>query len=147
MTEYLGEVLKGLKEILEWSKAPGEFASLVASLSGSQNERVLDKGYARYLNTERLLDRPLGIYLVTNERFLFLTKKKMLPWIKGTEHLILQLQSLERAEATKYRLATALRLVTDKKDYLFLITNMLKFTTKEQVNEVAQLVTNAKLGC
>jgi hypothetical protein len=144
MSELLPEVLKGLKEYFEMAKAPEELAALIQSLGGL-DERVLYKGYARYLNTESLLDKPLGVILMTNQRFLFITKKKI-PFVKNTERLVFPVMSLEKIESTKYRLGCAIKLVVDKKEYLFSLTNLNTFATMQQADEVARIISQAKLN-
>jgi hypothetical protein len=82
--------------------------------------------------------------VVTDKRFVFLTKKKPLPFVSTTERLILPLRSLNTAEGTKYRLGYALRLVVDNKAYVFLITNLNTFATKQQIDDLARLIAQAK---
>ena len=143
--ELFGEVLKGFKEYLEWSKAPEEAASMIRALSAREDERVLYKGLAQYINPQRRVDTSAGVVVVT-DRFVYLAKKKYIPFVKTTERINLPIKSLKDVEGTKYGLAggPSVQFQTNSDRYIFLLKNMVSFSTMEQAVEVARIIRQAQ---
>jgi hypothetical protein len=153
MLDHIGsEVLKAIGEYLEMSHAFKDAPSLMRSLEGSKDEVLLYRGFARYRNLERFWDAPLGLLLITSERLVFVAKKKI-PLARNTEQIILTLSSIEQAKGAKYRLGYSLNIVSDNKEYVFILSGegnikLVKYSpaTIELVEHLAQLLEHAKMA-
>ena len=146
MENLLGEVLKGFKEYFEWAKAPEESASLIRALSARQDERVLYKGFAQYINAQRRIDTSAGVIVVTDERFVYLAKKTYIPFVKTTERLNVPLKSLKRVEGMKYGLAggSSVQFEVNNHRHIFLLKHLRSFATLQQAAELARLIKQAQ---
>ncbi len=143
MSELLGEAVKMLKEYVEWAKAPEELATMVHQF-GDPSERVAYKGLARYINNASILDKPDGVVVLTNCRFLFLTKKKPVPFLSGTTHLNIPLNSIWNIESVKYRLGSAYKFIHADTEYLFLPKNLNTFAGKATADEIASVISRTR---
>ncbi len=145
------EALKAIAEYTEMAKSPAETPEHLRSLGGSNDERILHQGFARYINQQQLLDKPFGLIVITDQRFAFLTRKKI-PMVRNTEHLVFPLKSIEKVESTKYRLGFAIQFVVDNRQYLFSLAGKdylslskpFSVATMEYAGEVARLLEQAK---
>jgi hypothetical protein len=143
MAEIFSEVLKTLLEqYVEWAKAPGEAAELVRDLGG-HGERVLYQGYARYWNSQKFLDRPLGVILVTEERFVFLAKQKI-PFITGTRSLIFPIKTLDHIQCDKYRLGHIINFFVGERKFTFMLANLHTFVSTAHYETVTKIMIEAK---
>jgi hypothetical protein len=145
MAEVFSEAIKSLVEqYVEWAKAPGEAAELIRTFGG-HDERVRYQGYARYWNSQRILDRPLGVILVTNARFVFLAKQAI-PLVKSTKTLVIPIGDLEDIQCVKYRLGYLIEFLVKGRKYRFMLANMHTFVSREQYESVTRILLDAKAG-
>lgn len=144
--DLLPEVLKGLKEYFEWRNAPQEAAKLLLAFGGRDSERVRYKGYAQYINAQQRLDTSKGVILLTDSRFAYLAKKRFIPFLRVTEHLLIPLAEIETVDITrKHKLASpCLELLANGRKHLFLMTNLSTFASLEQGKDLAELIKAAR---
>jgi hypothetical protein len=143
MAEFFSEAIKSLVEqYIEWAKAPGEAAELIRTFGG-HDERVLYQGYARYWNSQQFLDRPLGVILVTNARFIFLAKQAI-PLVKSTKSLVIPLGAVADIQCVKYRLGHTIDFMVSGRKYRFMLANMHTFVSREQYESVTRILLEAK---
>ncbi len=87
-----------LKVLREVDASKREFAKIIRTLGGSDEEQIVLQKIGKYWNQENWFDRPDGLVVVTNYRLVFLTKLKTI--LTTTDYLSFPLGMIDDVKAT-----------------------------------------------
>jgi hypothetical protein len=96
----------------------GDSAQMIRTLGGREQEVILLQKIGKFWNQQKRLDRPDGLVVVTNHRFVFLSKVESIT--TTTEFLSFPLESIEEAAATRVMwISPAVRFKVAGRVYVF----------------------------
>ena len=124
----LGRVV--LKTLRELDTAKAESPTLLRSLDGEDQERIILQKIGKYWN-RKWYDRPDGLVVVTNHRLVFLAKITTL--LTTTDYLSFPSELIEELETTRvWLISSAIRFRVQGEEYVF--------TFLANANEVADAI-------
>jgi hypothetical protein len=121
-TDMLDAVVEGAfelgKVLCKMQLSKGESAKMIRTLGGREQEVILLQKIGKFWNQQKWLDRPDGLVVVTNHRFVFLLKVESIT--TTTEFLSFPLESIAAAETTRVMwISPAVRFTVAGRVYMF----------------------------
>jgi hypothetical protein len=139
MSEFnsdLGEVAFKLGMlVLKTELSKKESSKHISSLGGNEKEIIFLQKISKFWNQQNIFDRPDGLAVVTNYRFVFLSKVKTV--LTVTDYLSFPYDVIQDIEVTKVmHISPAIRFKVDGKLYVF--------TFYSNANEVLEAINKAR---
>lgn len=121
--------------VLKTELSKHESAKLIRSLGGDKEEIIFPQKIGKFWNQQNIFDRPDGLDVVTNYRFVFLSKIKTV--LTVTDYLSFPFTVMQDLEVTNVmHISPAIRFKLDGKLYVF--------TFYSNANEVLEAINKAR---
>lgn len=121
--------------MLKVERSKNESSKLIRSLGGSEEEIISLQKISKFWNQQNIFDRPDGLAVVTNYRFVFLSKIKTV--LTVTDFLSFPYEAMKDLNVTKVmHISPAIQFTVDGKLYIF--------TFYSKADEVLAAINKAK---
>lgn len=126
------------KILLKVEISKSKSTEIIRELSGDEKEEIILQKIGKFWNQKDIFDRPDGLVIITNERFVFLSKAETI--LTQTEFLSFPLEFMNNYEMTKVMwISPAIKFEVNNQLFMFTF-----FSNSKEIFEAITLAKTAK---